>query len=117
LFVLFHEGFNQIDLFEQYIEARLFLYGSHTECQPLVLLDAMAAGTPFISRASGSIPSMNGGITVQSEIEAAKAIDELYENLEDWNILSEAGHQQVQAFHTPIKVRESLIKALSMSKN
>ncbi len=117
LFVHFHEGVNQIDLFEQYLEARLFLYGSHTECQPLVLLDAMAAGTPFISRASGSIPSMNGGITVKSEIEAAKAIDELYKNLEDWNILSEVGHQQVQTFHTPIKVRESLIKALSMSKN
>jgi glycosyltransferase involved in cell wall biosynthesis len=117
LFVHFHEGINQINLFEKYLESRLFLYGSHTECQPLVLLDAMAAGTPFISRASGSIPWMRGGVTVQSEIEAAKAIDELYENLEDWNVLSEAGHQQVQSFHTPIKVRESLIKALSMSKN
>jgi glycosyltransferase involved in cell wall biosynthesis len=53
-----------IDLYKT---AQLFLFASHTEYSPLVLLEACAAGTPFISRDVGNakyIASITGGGTV-----------------------------------------------------
>ena len=46
--VVFHEGVAGEALLAAYCQARLVLSGSHTECQPLVLLDANAAGTPSL---------------------------------------------------------------------
>jgi len=112
-FVHFHEGLTQVELLERYSNARLFLYGSHTECQPLVILDAMATGTPFISRATGSIPSMSGGLVVYSEAEAAIAMNDLYENKGRWDGFSQAGQRQAREKHNPEKVKELLMTALT----
>ena len=111
-YVHFHEGLSQAELLERYSNARLFLYGSHTECQPLVILDAMATGTPFISRATGSIPFMRGGLVVHSEAETAIAMNDLYDNREGWEALSQAGERQAREKHSPEKVKELLMTAL-----
>jgi len=112
-YVHFHEGLSQADLLDKYSKARLFVYGSHTECQPLVLLDAMATGTPFISRATGSIPLMGGGISVHTEAEATQAMNYLYENKVEWESLSQAGQSQARDKHSPDKVRGLLMAALT----
>jgi len=112
-YVHFHEGLSQAELLERYSKARLFLYGSHTECQPLVILDAMATGTPFISRATGSIPSMSGGLVVYSEAQATIAVNDLYENKERWDELSKAGQRRIREKHIPEKVKELLMAALA----
>ncbi|QWD37537.1 glycosyltransferase family 4 protein [Polynucleobacter paneuropaeus] len=110
--VQIHEGISQSDLLDEYSKARIFLYGSHTECQPLVLLDSMAAGTPFISRASGSVPFMKGGIAVRSEEQAAEVIDRLYKSESEWSRLSAAGQNEVIENHSPDKVMKLLSAAL-----
>jgi 1,2-diacylglycerol 3-alpha-glucosyltransferase len=115
-FVHFHEGLSQDKLLDMYSEARLFIYGSHTECQPLVLLDAMGTGTPFISRATGSIPMMSGGVSVQSEQEATQAIDYYYENKDEWANLSQAGQTQAREKYSPDKVCSLLMTALTQIK-
>ena len=111
-YVHFHAGLNQDELFDRYLQSYLFLYGSHTECQPLVILDSMAAATPFVSKSSGSIPSMGGGISVSSEYEAAKAIECLYVNRGEWARLSKFGRDEAINKHSPDRVRELLISAL-----
>ena len=111
-YVHFHEGLSQANLLNRYSRARLFVYGSHTECQPLVLLDAMATGTPFISRKTGSIPSMHGGVVVQSEPEAIEAMNFFYENKDEWEHLSKAGQSQAREKHSPDKVKILLLEAL-----
>lgn len=112
-YVHFHEGLSQAELLDRYSKARLFLYGSHTECQPLVILDAMATGTPFISRATGSIPFMRGGLMVHSEAETAIAMNDLYDNREGWEALSQAGERQAREKHSPEKIKELLMTTLN----
>lgn len=94
--VSFVEGLSGEALFDVYERAVLILNGSHTECQPLVLLDAMATGTPFVARATGCIPMLVGGHAVRSQAEMAKEIDVLAADEAAWARLSAAGVQAVR---------------------
>ncbi|MBN9332131.1 glycosyltransferase family 4 protein [Devosia sp.] len=82
--VSFNSGVAGEALLAKYAQSRLFLSGSHTECQPLVLLDAMATGTPFVARSTGCIANMPGGDAAISVNEAAEAIDRLLEDDAAW---------------------------------
>jgi glycosyltransferase involved in cell wall biosynthesis len=57
-----------------YVAADIFLLASVTEAQPLVILDSMAAGTPFISTDVGCIHELPGGIVVKNQIELTKQL-------------------------------------------
>jgi len=87
----FRTGVAETALLQEYAGAKLFLSGSYTECQPLVLLDAMATGTPFVARATGCISRMPGGHAVWSPAEAAVAIDRLLADPAAWKALSDEG--------------------------
>ena len=52
----------QKDITNAYHSADLFLSSSHTETQPIVLLDAMGAGLPFISSNVGCVDAFKGGL-------------------------------------------------------
>jgi glycosyltransferase involved in cell wall biosynthesis len=41
-----------------YQAADLFLFGSQIECAPLVIYEAMASGTPFVSTPCGNVPEL-----------------------------------------------------------
>ncbi len=111
--IFFYEGVSGSELIKHYSSSVIFLYGSHTECQPLVLLDAMATGTPFISKASGCIPSMKGGISVTSEIECSLWINRLMGNLIEWQHYSHAGVSEALNRHHPDKVRDCFLRAIN----
>lgn len=49
------------ELMGLYKRADLFLTASRTECQPLVILDAIAAGVPYVSTDVGCVRSLPGG--------------------------------------------------------
>jgi len=83
-FLSFYEGVEGVDLLKEYGKSLAFIYGSRTECQPLVILDAMASGTPFISRSTGCIDSLPGGIAVTNEEIAAISLDTIIENEGVW---------------------------------
>lgn len=95
--VSFNSGVAGEALLQQYARSRLFISGSHTECQPLVLLDAMAAGTPFIARSTGCIAGMPGGQAVISAAEAAEAIDRLLADADAWSRHQATGLQAAQS--------------------
>lgn len=54
-----------------YGAADLFIFGSEIECSPLVLFEAAASGTPFVSTAAGNAEEIaewtGGGVVVPSE--------------------------------------------------
>lgn len=100
-------GVSGAALFERYQQALGFISGSHTECQPLVLLDAMAAGTPFVARATGCIPGMPGGVAVQTVAEAANAINALLDE-PHWQGLSRAGLEAARTTYHPCQVADQL---------
>lgn len=106
--ISFNEGISENLLLTAYLEASLFISGSMTECQPLVLLDAMATGLPFIARSTGCIPFMEGGVVVNSEFECAEKINYLLGNQGELELLAARGIQEIWAKHSPEKVKEQL---------
>jgi glycosyltransferase involved in cell wall biosynthesis len=53
--------------------ADLFLFTSRVECAPLVILEAMAAGTPWVSFDVGNVTELAGGVVAQSRRELLDA--------------------------------------------
>lgn len=111
--VVFHEGVSGEALVVAYCQARLVLSGSHTECQPLVLLDANAAGTPFIARATGCIANMAGGVAIRTWREMARQIDSLTDGGPLWESLADAGRQAARDIHHPDHTARQLLDALT----
>lgn len=111
-YVSFYEGISGDALLKECSRSIVLLSGSQTECQPLVLLDSMAAATPFIARATGCIASLSGGLGVKTEQEAARMIDRLLSDDSEWARLSEAGRNEVAERNYPDGVGRQLISAL-----
>jgi glycosyltransferase involved in cell wall biosynthesis len=74
-----------------YFAADLFLSGSRIEAFPLVIIEAMASGTPFIAFPAGNIAEMPGGILVRTVSEMSVGIDRLLDDKEEKKDLSEKG--------------------------
>lgn len=111
--VVFHEGVSEEALIAAYCQAQLVLSGSHTECQPLVLLDANAAGTPFVARTTGCIATMPGGVAIRTWEEMAHQLDALTDGGPPWQSLSDAGRQAAKDIHHPDHTARRLLDALT----
>jgi len=110
--VVFHESVSGEDLLAAYCQARLILSGSHTECQPLALLDANAAGTPFVARTTGCIATMPGGVAVRNWGEMAQQLDLLTDGGQSWQSLSDAGRKAAWDTYHPDHTARQLLDAL-----
>ena len=113
--VTFHQNTEKERLLEEYRLSKLLISGSHTECQPLVLLDAMATGTPFVARSCGCIPSLPGGAGVGSEEEAARIISRLLSDDSEWEKLSSEGRMAADSKYAPDVVGSALAAFLAHS--
>ncbi len=111
-YVSFHEGTEGAGLLEEYAKSYLFISGSHTECQPLVLLDANATGTPFVARASGCISSMPGGVVAQSAKQATDQINTFLGSQNLWQESSESGRDAARLRYHPDRTTPQLMEAL-----
>src|SRR5690606_6234679 len=110
--VIFRSGVAGEDLLAEYTRAKLVLFGSYTECQPLVLLDAMATGTPFVSKNTGCIAQLAGGMPVSTPEQAAREIDKLLENNHEWAKASAAGMRAAAADHSLERNCDRLLQVL-----
>jgi glycosyltransferase involved in cell wall biosynthesis len=57
--------------------ADLFLFTSRVECAPLVILEAMAAGTPWVSYDVGNVSELAGGLVATTPAELLDAAREI----------------------------------------
>ena len=101
-----------IELLKEYSKSLAFILGSRTECQPLVILDAMASGTPYISRSTGCIDLIPGGIAVKNEEKAARSLDKILENEEAWKIFHIKGLKAARTDYKYKTVCERLNSAI-----
>jgi glycosyltransferase involved in cell wall biosynthesis len=74
-----------------YLEASLFLSGSMIEAFPLVILEAMGSGVPFVAYPAGNIADLPGGLIVRSVAEMVKAVGYLLNSRAARNELGMAG--------------------------
>lgn len=72
VYFLSHQS--QEEIHSAYSAANLFVCTSLTEAQPLVILDAMASGTPFVTLDVGCVREFPGGITVKTEQEMVEKV-------------------------------------------
>ncbi|WP_080054339.1 glycosyltransferase family 4 protein [Spirosoma aerolatum] len=77
-----------------YREAVLFATASQVDVQPLMLIDAMAFGLPFVALDVAGISEFPGGITYRSPAELRQSLTEL---LQDDAKRSELAHQGLEA--------------------
>ena len=111
-YIFFHTGVSGDALQAEYNQARLVLSGSHTECQPLALLDASASATPFIARTTGCIDGMPGGVAIKNWGEMAQQIDEFVENGDLWCSYSQAARSAAEKLYHPDVITQQLFTVL-----
>ncbi|MBI5153128.1 MAG: glycosyltransferase family 4 protein [Parcubacteria group bacterium] len=84
-----------------YQEADLFLFGSQIECAPLVMYEAFASKTPFITTEVGNIRDHEEMIKiVKTSHEMARISNYLLDNEAERKSVAEKAHQLWQAYHT-----------------
>ena len=86
-------GLPRQDVLAAYGDADLFVFGSRVECAPLVVLEAMAAGLPFVSTPVGNVPELAGGVLVNGADEMAAAVHRLVRRGDEWERLARAGRE------------------------
>jgi glycosyltransferase involved in cell wall biosynthesis len=74
--------------------ADVFWSGSHIEVFPLVILEAMGAGVPFVAFPAGNIAELPGGCVVTSAAEMATETLKLLGDAEQRRRLGDAGREE-----------------------
>ncbi len=98
--------------------ARLVLITSRLECSPLVAIEAMAAGTPFIAYDVGSLRDFPGGLIVKDRMAMAAAIRRVMRDEVLWHRLSSAGRDYVRTLDwSSISTRYELLYRDLLSHN
>jgi glycosyltransferase involved in cell wall biosynthesis len=94
--IIFLEKQTVEDTVAAFCAADLFLCTSNWELQPLVLLEAMAAGKPFVCKNVGCVREFPGGIIVKNEREMVLALRTL---MSDELLGPELGRRGLMSIH------------------
>jgi len=113
--VLFLEKLERSEIFSAFNAMDLFLLAAKAETQPIVLIEAMAAGKPWISTDTGCVDRMEGGVTCRSNREIIRALGKLLRDPEARAALGEKGREAVRKHYRAsecVKRYDSIFKSL-----
>jgi glycosyltransferase involved in cell wall biosynthesis len=100
------------------IASSLLIYSpSITEALPMVLIEAMASGTPFVANSVGAVPSLKGGIPACSQSSQLDAIKLLVGDDLLWNDYANAGLKQYKQEFSEACISEQLNVAVQTAIN
>ncbi len=101
---------------EDYLKASaLFLHGSKLEAFPIVILEAMATGTPFICTDVGNVKSLKGGKIIHNESEMAQAITNLLKDQNQYVRYSKLGIDEVSMQYNWKTIAHKLLSILDLT--
>ncbi len=102
--VVFLERLSRQETLGAFAGSDLFLLTSNAETQPIVLIEAMAAGKPWISTPRGCIPLMEGGLVARGAKEIACEIRRVLSDRDLYDRLAQAGRQAAQDTYSTPKI-------------
>lgn len=108
---------DECSLGEQIASSLLVFSPSITEALPMVLIEAMACGTPYVASSVGAVPNLRGGIVANTPSDQIKAIEQLISDNSLWNRYSDDGLLQYQKEFTESCVGEQLANAVDQAFN
>ncbi|MFI5252430.1 MAG: glycosyltransferase family 4 protein [Bacteroidota bacterium] len=89
------EGYSRKNTIEVYVDADIFLFGSKVECAPLVMYEAFASKTLFISLDCGNVKDYADIVCiVRNELEALEIIRDYREHPESYKERIEKGYRK-----------------------
>lgn len=97
-------GSDRQTVLSAYRQADVFVLPSAREASPVVLLEAMAAGLPWVSFDVGDVREHRGGLVVSSVEEMAEAVQAIQHDRALARGLAEAGASHVRARHDLEKI-------------
>ncbi len=96
---------------EKYLEnAILFLHSSKLEVFPMVIVESMAKGVPFICTDVGNVSTLKGGYVIQTVDEMSVTINDLLNHKEKYNKLIEDGTKSISQSLTWEEIIKNLEK-------
>lgn len=98
--VIFLEGLGREETLSALCDCDVKILPSNAETQPIVLLEAMAAATPFISTRTGCVEELKGGVIVRNEREMAGAMRFLAESPQERCRLGNEGRQDYEVHYS-----------------
>ncbi|GLH57924.1 glycosyltransferase family 4 protein [Helicobacter ailurogastricus] len=83
---------------ELFKNATLFLHASHEECFPMVILESMQCGVPFLCTDVGNVQDLCAPLIAQTPQEMAEKIDALLGDPAHYNATAKELHQTIQDY-------------------
>lgn len=105
--VIFLENLSRSDTCDAFAACDLFLLTAKSETQPIVLIEAMAAGKPWLSTATGCVREMPGGLVRSRSRGLTSALRQL---LEDKNLRNQLGAQGASEAAAHFSTSQALAK-------
>lgn len=102
--VVFIEKLDRKSTLAAYSACDVFLLAALAETQPIAILEAMAAGIPFISTPTGCVREMAGGMIAEGEDCLAHALVELHQNPAKRIQMGKTGRDAVEQYYSKDKV-------------
>lgn len=97
--VLFLEGLKRDETISALRDCDIKVLAADAETQPIVILEAMAAGKPFISTNTGCVEEFDGGIIVENAEQMAAAMRSLAGSAAERRELGEKGRRDYEAHY------------------
>ena len=108
---------SECDLAEEIASSLMILSVSITEALSIVLVEAMANGTPFVATPVGAVESMGAGILCSNLNEFMQSISSLTINSDMWESYSKLGVIECSNKFTYTRVKASLQSAVEIALN
>lgn len=108
---------NECNLAQEISSSVLVFSPSITEALPMVLIESMASGTPFVATSVGAVSSFKGGIIANTTQAQLLAIDRLVNDNLFWERYSAAGLGQYKEEFTQSCISRQLANAVEATFN
>ncbi|MDP3119213.1 MAG: glycosyltransferase family 4 protein [Sulfuricurvum sp.] len=115
--VFFYDTLSREETINYLTHASLFLHGSKLEAFPIVILEAMATGTPWICTEVGNVKELAGGLVLKNEHDMALSIDALLNDSTYYSQLSADGLESTKHYYNWQSITKSLESTILKIQN